>query len=205
MLVVNHLTCERDDRLLFKDVSFAVGEGDLLQVKGTNGSGKTTLLRSLAGLFHDYTGEILWESQKVNTVFSDYVSNIFYLGHQPAIKINLTPIENVNWYSQLHSQADIKSIKHALDVVGLRGFEDVPCQQLSEGQKRRVALARLVISQARLWILDEPFSAIDKAGVTQLETLFHQHVQQGGAIVMTTHHDMAMNQHLKQVELGVSI
>lgn len=204
MLAVNHLTCERDERLLFKDVCFTLQEGELLHIKGANGSGKTTLLRSVAGLFHDYTGEILWESSPLTSVFSDYVSKLFYLGHQPAIKINLTPTENVNWYSQLHHQDDTASIKHALDMVGLRGFEDVPCQQLSEGQKRRVALARLVISQARLWILDEPFSAIDKAGVTQLETLLHHHVQQGGAIVMTTHHDMTSTQHLKQVELGIS-
>lgn len=202
LLVVNHLSCERDDRLLFKDVHFTVNVGDLFQIKGANGSGKTTLLRSLAGLFHEYSGEILWKSQSINTHFSTYASNVFYLGHQPAIKTDLTPVENVEWYAQLNNGANKASIFQALEKVGLRGFEEVPCQQLSEGQKRRVALARLLISQATLWILDEPFSAIDKSGVEQLEHLFIKHVQNGGAIVMTTHHEMKMNENINYIELG---
>lgn len=197
MLIVNQLTCERDDRLLFKDVSFAVGEGDLLQIKGANGSGKTTLLRSLVGLFQDYTGEILLKPS-----FSENQSELLYIGHQPGIKLNLTAQENVRWYSQLHDQSSQASIVDALEVVGLRGFEDILCEQLSEGQKRRVALARLSISRARLWILDEPFSAIDQEGVAQFEQLFDQHLQKGGAIIMTTHHMMKPNERMKVLMLG---
>lgn len=197
MLIVNQLTCERDDRLLFKDVSFAVGEGDLLQIKGANGSGKTTLLRSLVGLFQDYTGEILLKPS-----FSEERSELLYIGHQPGIKLNLTAQENVRWYSQLHDQSSQASIVDAIKMVGLRGFEDVLCEQLSEGQKRRVALARLAISRARLWILDEPFSAIDQEGVAQFEQLFDQHLQKGGAIIMTTHHMMKPNERMKVLMLG---
>lgn len=202
MLTVNHLTCERDDRLLFKDVSFFVDAGDIVQIKGANGSGKTTLLRCLAGLFDDYSGDILWQLTPYKKVFPTFVANLMYFGHQIAVKLNLTVAENVSWYAHLHGGLHGKNIDDALARVGLSGMADVLCSQLSEGQKRRVALARLLVSHAALWILDEPFSAIDRTGVAQLEDLLMDHAKAGGAVIVTSHHEMQRCVAAKNVVLG---
>lgn len=188
---VSDLRCERDERELFSGVTFAVGPGDIVQIEGPNGSGKTTLLRLLCGLSQQFDGEMRWCGERLPRARIAFASNLFYLGHAPAVKALLSPRENLMWSSggDVYGTGDIFA---ALDQVGLYGFEDVPCFNLSAGQQRRVALARLYLTRARLWILDEPFTAIDKSGVAALESHLAQHAQRGGAVILTTHHALVL-------------
>lgn len=187
MLTARNLTCLRDERALFSDLSFTVSAGDIVQVEGPNGVGKTSLLRILAGLSRAEQGEVVWQQQPIQQQRENYYSNLLYLGHQPGIKALLTPYENLSfWYA--HRLQD--ELWHALDRVDLTDYEELPVAQLSAGQQRRVALARLWLSSAPLWILDEPLTAIDKSGIEKLMALFVRHTQQGGAIILTTHQEL---------------
>ncbi|MFY9178426.1 MAG: cytochrome c biogenesis heme-transporting ATPase CcmA [Venatoribacter sp.] len=196
------LHCERDDRVLFSDLNVHIQNGDLLQLAGPNGAGKTTLLRLLAGLNRDYQGELLWQGQNLYDDFPAYAEKRLYQGHLAAIKKALTPIENLRWSTSVW-QAEESQLWHALEEVELLGFEETPCQQLSAGQQRRVALARLCVAPTPLWILDEPFTALDKAGVAWLEAKLQQQVQAGGAVVITSHHALEGVASLRRLELGV--
>ncbi|UTW10015.1 cytochrome c biogenesis heme-transporting ATPase CcmA [Marinobacterium rhizophilum] len=192
LLKVENLYCERDERVLFDGLSFAVGAGEVLQIEGQNGSGKTTLLRILGGLSRNYEGELYWRGEPMAEVVDEYRQDLLYFGHLPGVKATLTPQENLGWYAALQG-ADLASIDSALQQVGLRGYEDVPCHMLSAGQHRRVSLARLYLSQAALWILDEPFTAIDKKGVAQKEQLILRHAACGGTVILTTHHELQLD------------
>ncbi|GGO85067.1 cytochrome c biogenesis ATP-binding export protein CcmA [Marinobacterium nitratireducens] len=192
LLKVEKLFCERDDRILFDGLSFEVHAGEVLQIEGQNGSGKTTLLRILSGLSRNFDGEIYWRGESLAGVMHDYRASLLYFGHQPGVKATLTPEENLNWYAALHPDIDAAGIGEALERVGLAGYEDVPCHNLSAGQHRRVSLARLYLSRAPLWILDEPFTAIDKKGVAEKEQLILSHAARGGAAILTTHHELTM-------------
>jgi len=196
-LVANGLRCERDDRVLFQDLSFALGAGDIARITGPNGAGKSTLIRILIGLSAGYEGELLWQGDAMARNQYDFFANLLYLGHQPGVKANLTPEENLRWNCRDASRDDIYA---ALAQVGLRGYEDVQASSLSAGQHRRVALARLYLAPPRVWILDEPFTAIDKQGVAKLEQTIIHHAQQGGLVILTTHHDLAVP--VKHIELG---
>ncbi|ADU70099.1 cytochrome c biogenesis heme-transporting ATPase CcmA [Pantoea sp. At-9b] len=187
MLEVINLSCVRDERTLFNGLSFAVEPGDIVQIEGPNGAGKTSLLRLLAGLSRAEEGEVLWQAQPIRQQREIWHQNLLYLGHQPGVKSVLSPLENLHfWHGESHSDA----IFAALEQVDLLGYEEVPVAQLSAGQQRRVALARLWLSPAVLWILDEPLTAIDKAGVEKLMTRFAQHADNGGAVILTTHQDL---------------
>lgn len=192
LIELRDLACEHDDRRLFDALHLAISSGDIVQIGGANGVGKTTLLRALAGLKTVAKGDILYKGQSVSDVAWDYAQARLYLGHLPGIKKALTPQENLAWYA---SQGPVKtSIQDAIDRVGLSGYEDTPCHQLSAGQQRRVSLARLYLSAAEIWILDEPFTAIDKQGVAHLEQLIHDHSEQGGAVILTSHQDLTLPQ-----------
>lgn len=201
ILKVKNLFCERDDRVLFENLSFSLKSGEIIQIEGQNGSGKTTLLRILCGLNQNYEGDILWQNQTIDEVRDQFLSSLLYLGHHPGIKTVLTAEENLRWYEALHPMTDSVNMETALNQVGLRGFEDIPCQNLSAGQHRRVALARLRMSNAPLWILDEPFTAIDKQGVIEQEALIAAHAEAGGSIVLTTHHELAIHAIVKKINL----
>ena len=198
------LYCERDDRQLFADLSFSVCSGDLLQLAGPNGAGKTTLLRLLAGLNHDYTGDVIWHDQPLQHVYSEYAHQRLYLGHLSAVKKSLTPLENLRWLmaSEVPNEDQLWG---ALEEAGLAGFEETPCQHLSAGQQRRVALARLCITQLPLWILDEPFTALDKEGVAWLEQKMQKQVNRGGAVIITSHHALEGIHGLRQLTLGGAV
>ncbi len=195
------LCCERDARLLVDQLNLSISAGQICQVEGPNGSGKTTLLRVLCGLSNNYRGEIFWRGQPVKRVASQYRSELLYLGHHPGTKSVLTPRENLQWYvdSGGFVAADIEP---ALAKVGLYGYEDLPCYRLSAGQQRRVALARLFIGDTPLWVLDEPFTAIDKYGVAELEGWIADHARQGGSVLLTTHHELSVDYPLQHVRLG---
>lgn len=195
------MTCERDHRLLFESLSFTLSAGRVLQVAGANGSGKTTLLRFLAGISNAYSGDILWRGDPIHKVSAHYRSQFLYLAHAPGVSLSLTALENLRWYFSLNQHIDSQALYHGLREVGLEGYEDVPGFRLSAGQQRRIALARLVISRAPLWILDEPFTAIDRDGVTELEHLLCRHARDGGAIVLTTHHALKLDMAFDRVEL----
>lgn len=204
LLSGKNLACERDDRLLFSDLSFSLNCGDVLQIAGPNGTGKTTLLRMLAGLLPDYEGDIFFQGQAVLEDPELFRENLLYIGHQPGIKLNLTPEENLRWYQSLYRPASTEKIHEALAKVKLSGYEDVPCYTLSAGQHRRVALARLFLHPAPLWILDEPFTAIDQGGVREIEQLLADHARQGGGVILTTHHNLSLPAELKVINLGLS-
>lgn len=195
------LRCERDDRVLFDDLNVAVVNGDLLQLSGPNGAGKTTLLRLLAGLNRDYSGELRWNGSDIYADFSAYAAQRLYQGHLAAVKKSLTPLENLRWLVSSWA-VDDDALWAALDEVELGGYEETPCQHLSAGQQRRVALARLCVAPAPLWILDEPFTALDKAGVRWLEGKLLQQVNDGGAVVITSHHALDTIGSLQRLELG---
>ncbi len=204
MLEVKNLTAIRDERMLFESLSFEIHAGELVQIEGRNGTGKTTLLRIIAGLGECECGEILWQRSKIQSDRESYHQDLLFLGHQTGIKRELTALENLRFYLAVHQQTvDEHAIFQALAKVGLAGREDVPVAQLSAGQQRRVALARLWLSKKPLWILDEPLTAIDKQGVSVLEALFLSHAQQGGIVILTTHQDMfADNPKLRKIRLG---
>lgn len=184
------LECERDERLLFQNLSFSILPGTVTRVEGPNGSGKTTLLRILAGLNDAWTGELNWCGQLRDRHRESYLRNMLYLGHRPGIKPLLTPLENLRALMAGRRPLDDDALLQALAGTGLSGFEQVPCRNLSAGQQRRVALARLLIADEPLWLLDEVFTAIDAAGVEAIESLLLQRAREGGAVVVTTHHNL---------------
>lgn len=196
-LKASGLRCERDDRVLFDDLSFELGQGDIARITGPNGAGKSTLIRILVGLSAGYEGDLNWKGQPMARACFDFFSELLYLGHQPGVKANLTPEENLSWTCRGASREEVYQ---ALANVDLRGFEDLPASGLSAGQHRRVALARLYLNPPKVWILDEPFTAIDKGGVARLEQTIIDHAQQGGMVILTTHHDLGVP--VKHIELG---
>jgi heme exporter protein A len=192
-LTVNNLQCIRGDRELFSALSFTLKNKQLMRLEGQNGSGKTTLLRTLCGLFTPDQGEINWQGDSIIKQDENYRKDLFYLGHNNAIKADLTAFENLRINANLAGdKVSTENLLQALDTIGLFGFEEFPVRQLSQGQKRRVALARLLLSNAKLWVLDEPFVALDVAAVELLQTIVARHVDNGGMVILTTHQEVPL-------------
>lgn len=192
LLKIRELYCERDERILFESLSFELSKGQILHVKGKNGSGKTSLLRILCGLYQDFEGEVEFLGEPIDEDRESYNQSLLYIGHHVSVKQALTARENLSWYAKIQPQLDVTLIDTALAAVGLSGYEDVQCQQMSAGQKRRVNLARLFMFaqkhyEGSIWILDEPLTAIDVDGVQKLEHKIIEYVEQGGAVILTTH------------------
>lgn len=190
LIRTENLCFERDEIKVIDRINLELNSGDLLQVEGCNGSGKTTLLRLLTTAIKPTSGRIFYQGKKLSDCRYEYCSNIIFIGHQIALKERLTPVENLNWLSPIGLSQD--SINRALDLVGLRDFETAPSWSLSAGQKRRVALARLILSNAKIWFLDEPFTAIDTQGIGLMRQLIDDHVSKGGAVVFSTHQSVDM-------------
>ncbi|WP_134705584.1 cytochrome c biogenesis heme-transporting ATPase CcmA [Rahnella sp. CJA17(1/100)] len=201
------LSCVRDERTLFSGLSFTIEPGEMVQIEGRNGAGKTSLLRILAGLSSPDAGEVRWQGVSTRRQRDIFHQQLLYLGHQPGVKSVLTAFENLAFYLSVNGptvrgNASAEAIYQALENVGLLGYEDVTVGQMSAGQQRRVALARLWLSDAPLWILDEPLTAIDKQGVATLIALFEQHAQQGGMVLLTTHQDLqGVNRDVRKLRL----
>jgi heme exporter protein A len=188
VLDVVNLECTRGDRALFRGLSFRLDAGEMLHVTGRNGSGKTTLLRTLCGLFLPDAGEVRWKSRNIRSLKEDYCREFVYLGHQTGIKDELSALENLRISTALHGEALTEApIREALADIGLRACEDFPTKMLSQGQKRRVALARLLLTRAPLWVLDEPFTALDSTAVEYLQSIIGRHVARGGLVILTSH------------------
>lgn len=191
VLEVKDLSCIRDDRVLFEGLNFSLNPYQVLLLEGKNGSGKTSLLRILCGFREQDAGEIYWCDTAIKD--SDYFAQMAYVGHLDGVKKELTVTENLRMSLAL-SQAGKYSIEQALEKVLLAGYDDALVQSLSAGQKRRLSLARLLITKKSLWILDEPFTSLDKEGIKLIESLMHEHINDGGMIILTSHHDLVLHE-----------
>lgn len=188
MLSLQQVSCMRGDRTLFNGLSFDLRPGQWAHLKGANGSGKTSLLRMVAGLARPVEGEILWNQQPIQQVRETYHADMVYLGHHEGVKEDLSAFENLQlgMAQDGHTLSDIDALR-ALHAVGLKGREDLPVRVLSAGQKRRALMSRLVAQRRLLWILDEPFNALDVKGVEWLTQRIVEHVQTGGMVLLTSH------------------
>lgn len=203
MLEAIGLACVRGDRCLFTDVSLSLNQGDWLQVEGENGTGKTSLLRIVCGLLHKEAGEIRWNGQPVTEVDDEYRSNLLYLGHAGAIKEEFTALENLRISAALGGRKLDEAVAgEALRRLGLKGREGLSARFLSQGQKRRVALARLLISEAKLWVLDEPFVALDVRAVELLCAIIGEHLRAGGMALFTSHQEVNLGASGRSLRLG---
>ncbi len=178
---VKNLSAERNHRLLFKDLSFTLRAGECLQILGENGAGKTTLLRTLSGLMPILEGSIHWKD------------DLIYIGHQNSVKAHLTPRENLKFMMALTGFCTSISIEQALETMDLQSLAHVPTHTLSAGQQRRLGLARLLFNSARLWILDEPLTALDQKGIQLIEQLLKTHLKQQGLLILTSHQPLKID------------
>jgi heme exporter protein A len=183
LLQAESLAAFRADRLVFRDLSFTLGAGEALIVRGPNGAGKSTLLRLLAGLLPPAAGRLVWQNEDALADPPLHASRVAYLGHQDAIKPALTAAENLRFAARL-SGRDIPTALAALDLAPLA---ELPARLFSAGQKRRLALARIALSRAPLWLLDEPTNALDDTAITSFATLIAAHRAQGGLVIAASH------------------
>lgn len=195
-----NLTCTRGRQCLVKNFSFNLKAGESLYLKGENGSGKTSLLRLLAGLREPEEGGIYWGDKKIGLATETFRSNMLFLGHQNTLNPLLTPLENIkmSWGLEKNIILADSQIEEAFACLGF-SLKALPCYTLSVGQRRRVALTRLVLSQAKLWLLDEPFTGLDKAGTKIVENLMSAHLNQGGMIVYSSHLEPKFNSYVYQL------
>lgn len=195
MLILSDLTCRRGRRQLFAGLSFAVTPGEAVEVAGANGSGKTSLLRIVAGLRSPETGTVQWQGA---------APSLAYLAHEPGLKPDLTLRENLIFATRIAGQ-DASRVDAALQRVGLQSRTGLPVARLSAGQRQRAALARIWLSQARLWLLDEPCAHLDVAGRVQVESLLADHVRAGGMLLFTTHQALSLGDvPVRQIRLGAA-
>ena len=202
LLQTRNLSCMRNDRLLFERLDIGLEAGQMLVVEGPNGCGKTSLLRILTGLRLADGGEVLWRGEPIDRLAGDYFEQVNYVGHHDGVKHELSCLENLRLARAMGvpSQQDLDDV---LDRVNLYAYGETEVGSLSAGQKRRLALARLLATDALLWILDEPFTSLDKASMALFSGLFEQHLQRQGVIVMTSHHDISLPaQSLQRLKMG---
>ena len=204
MLEVINLACIRGGRTLFGDLNLSIPPGTFVQVTGANGSGKTSLLRTLCGLLAPERGEVRWQGTDIRKLGEDFATSLTYLGHRNGIKEELTALENLRVACGLSgSKITREKASEALNRTGLAGKEDLPARFLSEGQRRRAALARLVTSDATLWVLDEVLASLDTAAMGLVNSLLEDHLSDGGIAVVATHHELDLSTgSFQRLELG---
>ena len=197
-LSVNNLSCQRGYNLLFENLSFELNSGEVLRISGQNGSGKTSLLKIIAGLNTPEMGSIEFDQNQSNS--EKYQIETLYLGHYAALSSELSCIENLEYLTNLNTEILSPNFHDALKEVGLENYEHEPTGNLSAGQKRRVALSLLFISQSKVWLLDEPFTALDSDGIKIIENQIEKHCANGGLCILTTHQDCNIKS-LKEISL----
>lgn len=204
MLSVHGLACERGDKRLFSKVSFEVVSGHALHVHGPNGAGKTTLLRAVCGLVAPSAGKICWAGKDIRESREEFFSEMTYFGHLNGLKDELTGIENTVTALAMNGKSpDELKVSDMLARLGVEACQDLPVKVLSQGQKKRVGLARVMLSGAKLWILDEPFTALDVKAVDALSGMIVDHVTGGGMAILTTHQDVGLAlEQVKHIHLG---
>lgn len=191
MLEVTKLSCVRGARRLFRDLSFSIAPGTFVQVTGPNGCGKTTLLRTICGLLSPDEGKITWQGASIRSLGENYARQLTYIGHRTGVKEELTSVENLRIASGLTGfDLNRSDARQALVRIGLAGREDLPARFLSEGQRRRSALARLITGETSLWVLDEVLASLDTAAIKIIEGLIEAHLVKGGMAIVATHQEL---------------
>jgi heme exporter protein A len=201
-LQLNQLSFERNNQFLFQNIHCQLSQGDLLQVRGANGSGKSTLLRILAGYIEVENNSVLWNNQCIAVNRHDYQQQLHYLGHQNGIKPALTVAENLQLSTALSRKNNSSPIEAAVKKTGLAQLLETPARNLSAGLLRRLALTRLLLNPQKLWILDEPATALDQAGQALLLHLLREHQSLGGITILATHQDLNWGSEMKTINLG---
>jgi heme exporter protein A len=189
MLTAQQLTCIRNDRLLFSALDFSLIPGEVLHLQGENGAGKSSLLQILVGLLQPESGYVCWQGESI-VCHPDYKQQLFYLGHKAGIKTGLTVGENLQLCAMLMGNKKPKNFKELLAPFQLQALLNTSGAVLSAGQKQRVALSRLLLTDAKLWVLDEPFNAIDQSNVAVLVSLIKRHIEKGGMLILTSHQSL---------------
>ncbi len=209
ILTARSLSCIRGERTLFNDLGFKLNSGQCLHVVGTNGSGKTSLLRILIGINQSETGDITWRGAATHNN-PNFLKECTYIGHKDGLKNELTPVENLSFYLKLNSSAKLNRIESdeliddTLAKMGILGCADLSVSKLSFGQRRRLAFARLLITEFTLWVLDEPFTGVDVQGRKLIESICADHLNNNGMIILTNHQSLAQSQLAdKLVELNL--
>jgi heme exporter protein A len=202
LIEIRDLSCIRNDRLLFEHLDFALEPGEMLVVEGPNGCGKTSLLRILTGLRLADEGEVLWRGEAIDHLAGDYYEQVAYVGHHDGVKLELSCLENLRLARAMGipSAGDLDEV---LESVNLYAYGETEVGSLSAGQKRRLALARLLATESLLWILDEPFTSLDRASISLFAGLFEKHLLEDGIIVVTSHHEMDLpTRSVRRLNLG---
>jgi heme exporter protein A len=192
----------RGDRHVLQGVSLTLRPRELLHVSGPNGSGKTTLLRVVCGLLRPEQGRVSWLGQSISSVRAEYQAALAYASHEPALKGDLTALENLRFAVGLKRRVSAGELRASLERTGVAACADLPARVLSAGQRRRVAMARVLAMSASLWLLDEPFTNLDAAGTNLVSGLLQSHVEQGGAALVVAHHDLKIAVAMRRLELG---
>ena len=206
MLEVLKLGCIRGDRRLFSDLSFSAGAGELIELRGPNGSGKTSLLRILCGLSSPAAGQVRWNGKNIRSLGEEYFRDVAYLAHQNAVKDELSALENLRIASGTSGNALGKQqARDVLERIGLSRQQNLPARALSAGQRRRLALARLLTSRARLWLLDEVLTSLDDAATTLSAQFISDHLKNNGIAIVATHQDLNLSaERTQRIQLGPS-
>jgi heme exporter protein A len=194
-LEARELSCIRDERVLFSDLNFTLKSGQILLIEGRNGAGKTSLLRILTGFRKPESGDLFWSDERIDDT-QEFYQDTAYIGHNNGLKDTLTAEENLRYAQSL--AITTLSIDNAMEQVGLNGYQETLVRFMSAGQRRRLALARLLCTHKPLWILDEPFTSLDRASIKLFEQFIEIHANQGGLVIMTSHHDTSIPHTLLQ-------
>ena len=190
LLDVEAVTCIKQERCLFEHLSFSLKAGEIMQLEGPNGAGKTSLLRIISGLAQPQSGHVSFCQTPITSDFESFAQQVLFIGHKTGVNTQLSAVENCEFWLRTHGIEFSGDLYDILAGLGLVGLEEVPVRYLSAGQQRRVALARLWLTDTKLWLLDEPFTAVDKRGVTLLQQRFAAQLAAGGAILLTSHQDL---------------
>jgi heme exporter protein A len=200
-LCVEKVHVWRGDRHVLKGVSLDVRPGELMHVSGPNGTGKTTLLRVVSGLLRPENGSVAWQGRSIAASAAEYQSVLAYASHEPALKSDLTALENLRFTVGLKRRVTSAELRSSLERTGVAGCADLHARVLSAGQRRRVAMARVLAFRAALWLLDEPFTNLDASGSSLLSALLAEHVKEGGVALVVAHHDLNVAAPTRQLEL----
>lgn len=199
-LSANDLTLFRGERCLFKELSFALNPNELLLLEGRNGSGKTSLMRAIAGLIELEAGDILWDGVSVRSHRQAFYGSLVWMAHRVGFKADLTLVENLKFEAHLRAQSG-GDFNEALERLDLDRLKRLPLRSLSAGQQRRVALARMLLSRVPLWLMDEPFTNLDREGRALVMQLTTEHLERGGMCIMAAHQDVEIAGNVKKIEL----
>ena len=199
---IKNISCIRGNKLLFKNLNFKINNKELLVIKGANGSGKTTLLKILSGLLKPISGSIIINKKNINILKDEYFKYFEYIGHENAIKTALTVRENLNFYLKIKRNLATKNFEKAIKIFNLKNLLDIKIENLSAGEKRRISLSRLILSNSKIWFLDEPTNGLDKINTVIFFKILKQHLQLNGLAIVASHDDIKIKN--KNINLSVN-